>query len=432
MSRLPGLWQSLRHRASVRAVGTMVSSSALGQLAVFSTLPLVTRLYDPAAFGRHALFMSFVGIATVGVCLCLDHRIVSTVDDSEADNVFAAALMTVPLAALASTLALSALVGCSLFGYGALPWWSVPLMAAMITLNGVFSACRSRVLRQQDFLLIARTGLMQNIGRALAPLALYPLVPFWLGLTAGELTGRSVGVWSLTRRAWQRRLGSAVWRDGSAWRAVVRREYRFTGVLFGTVLVDALASQMISPLFAAIYGAQAAGEYFLVSMLLVAPSVLIGAGASDVIHAKGAEIYNRAPAELPAFARQAALALSAVGLAIFVPVYFAAPHVLPLVFGQKWPHVDECVRALVPFAIVGFVASPCSRLLLAINSMNVKVVSDAVRLIGVPVTLYMSHEHGADYVQAMHNLGTFLAAAYFIYFALTYATVVRSARKARS
>lgn len=432
MSRLPELWHNLRRRASVRAVGVMASSSALGQLAVFGTLPLVTRLYDPATFGPHALFMSFVGIATVGVCLCLDHRIVSTVDDTEADEVFAAALMTVPLAALTSALTLSVLVGWNLFGYGALPWWSVPLMAAMTMLNGVFSACRSRVLRQQDFWLIARTGLTQNIGRALAPLALYPLAPFWLGLTGGELAGRSMGVWSLTRRVWQRRLGSAIWGDVSAWGIVVRREYRYTGVLFGTVLVDALASQMISPLFAATYGAQAAGEYFLVSMLLVAPSVLIGAGASDVIHTRGAEIYNRAPAELPAFARQAALALSALGLAIFVPVYFGAPHVLPLVFGQKWPHVDECVRALVPFAIVGFVASPCSRLLPAMNSMNVKVVSDAVRLIGVPVTICISHAHGADYVQAMRNLGTFLAAAYIIYFALTYSAVVRSAQQARS
>ena len=428
MLRLPGLWQNLRRRASVRAVGVMAASSALGQLAVFCTLPLLTRLYEPAAFGLHALFMAFVGVASVGVCMCLDHRIVSTADDAEADNVFAAALMCIPLTASVAVVGLGLLIGFGLFGYQALPWWCVPVMALMILLNGVFSACRSRVVRQQDYALIAGTSLAQNIGRAVAPLLLFPLLPFWFGLTGGELAGRSVGVGKLARRVWQRRLGTAVWRHALPWWALVRKEYNYSALLLGTVLVDACASQMISPLFAATYGAQAAGEYFLVAMILVAPSVLIGAGAADVIHAKGAEIFNRAPRELPAFTRKAALALLALGLAIFIPVFLLAPWIMPLVFGAKWPHIAEAVRALTPFALVGFVASPCSRLLASVNRMKVKVVSDIFRLVGVPLTLFSSHAAGANFPQAMWNLSWFLAAAYLLYFALTYLTVVSSVR----
>lgn len=423
MLKLPPALLALRRKASVRAVGVMAGSSALGQLAVLATLPLLTRLYDPAAFGLHALFMAFVGVASVGVCLCLDHRIVSTPDDETADAMFAAALMSVPVVVLASTGVLAGLIAFDLFGYHRLALWSLPLLAAMIGLNGVFSACRSRVVRQQDFALIARTGLTQNVARALAPLVLFPVLPFWLGLSGGELTGRTMGVRELTRRVWHRRLGAPAWRRPSAWWATVRREYRFTGVLTATVLVDACASQMISPLLAATYGPQAAGEYFLVSMLVVGPSVLVGAAAADVIHAKGAELFHSAPEALMPFARQAALTLLALAFAIFVPLYALAPLVLPPLFGAKWVHIADTVQALTPFSIVAFVASPFSRLLASINRPSVKVVSDAFRLLGVPLALYWSHEAGVGFVQAMWNLSWFLSAAYLFYFLLVYFTV---------
>ena len=432
MLRLPDTMLAFRRRASVRAVGLMAASSGLGQLAIFCTLPVLTRLYDPAAFGLHALFMAFVGAASVAVCLCLDHRTVSTADDAQADNMFAAALMSVPVVALLSAAVLVTLIAFGGFGYHRLPFWSVPLMALMIGLNGVFSACRSRVVRQQDYALIARTGLAQNIARALAPLLLFVPFPFWFGLSAGELAGRSMGVRSLTRRVWQRRRGTAVWRHPRAWWRLVCTEYRFTAVLTATVLVDALASQMISPLLTATYGANAAGEYFVVAMIVVGPSALIGSGAADVIHAKGAELFHGAPVALPAFARKSALVLFGLGLAIFVPVYFAAPYVLPPFFGAKWPHVADAVRAMTPFAVVAFVASPCSRLLASINRPTIKVVSDLVRLAGVPLTLYWSHTAGANFVQAMWNLSWFLAAAYLLYFLLTYAAVAVIAAEFRS
>ncbi len=429
MRRLPGMLHGLRRRASVRAVGVMALSSALGQLAVFATLPILTRLYDPVAFGRHALFMAFVGVASVGVCLCLDHRIVSTVDDEDADNIFAAAVMSVGVTLPLSCLALALLIGSGAFGYAALPFWAVAVMAAMIGLNGISAACRSRVIRQQDYALVARTGLLQNVGRALAPLALFPLAPFWLGVTGGEVAARTLGVRSLTKRVWHRRLDTAAWRQPKIWWSVVRKEYRFTAVLMGTVLVDALASQMISPLLATHYGAHAAGEYFLAAMIIVGPSSLIGAAAADVIHARGADVFRQTPAALPTFMRDAATALLALALVIFIPVYLLAPLVLPLMFGAQWPDVSEVVRNLIPFAVVGFVASPCARLLASINRPTIKVVSDIFRLAGVPLTVHFSAAAGQTFVEAVRNLSWFLVVAYSLYFCLTYFKVSAVVRR---
>ena len=122
--------------------------------------------------------------------------------------------------------------------------------------------------------------------------------------------------------------------------------------------------------------------------------------------------------------RRVALVLLAAGIAIFMPLYAVAPLLLPPIFGAKWPLVAEAVRALTPFIIVAFMASPCSRLLAAVNRPTLKVWSDALRLIGMPIVIYASHAAGKSFIEALQYLGWFLAVAYAFYFALTYFAVL--------
>jgi O-antigen/teichoic acid export membrane protein len=406
----------------------MAVSSGLGQLAILCSLPLLSRLYEPAAFGIHATFMAFVGVVTVPVCLCLEQRIVSTIDDAAADEIYAGALMSVPVTAIIGAGILLIFIAFDFFGYSKLPLWCVPLLALMVGQNGVFVACRSRVIRQRSFSIVAKAGLGQNVARAVAPLMTFIVAPFWFGLTAGEFLGRSAGVYGLARRVWRRRLATQVWGRPRAWWALVKREYVFTGVLMSTVVIDACASQMISPIISSTYGSKATGEYFLVALISIGPSVLIGAAAADVIHAKGSEVFFRDPKALTSLARRSALMLLGLGAAIFLPLYMVAPYLLPKVLGAKWADIGDAVRAFTPFALTAFIASPCSRLLSSVNRPSIKVVSDCVRLIGMPIVLYGSHAAGAPFIQAMWNLSWFLAAAYLLYFALTYAVVAMVAR----
>lgn len=101
---LRGALAAFRGKGSVRAVSVMALYSGLGQIAVLCTVPLLSRLYEPVAFGVHATFMAFVGIVTVPVCLCLEQRIVSTPDDAAADEIYGAALMSVPITAAVGSL----------------------------------------------------------------------------------------------------------------------------------------------------------------------------------------------------------------------------------------------------------------------------------------------------------------------------------------
>lgn len=413
MSRL------LRSRA-LRAIGIMSAATGAGQLAILAALPLLTRLYSPAEFGMYALFSAFVGAASVGVCLCLDLAIVQSRSEHEADELCEACFVSIPLTVILSGALLAALVAAGVFGYAGLPWWGVPLAMVLVALNGIYVASRYRQLREQRYGLLARATLMQSAGRALAPLAWFLVLPNWIGLALGELTGRSLGVRGLTRSLSLFGAGRDLAGWLHHWWYVVRREKKYTTLLLGTVLVDACASLLISPLLASYYGANVAGEYFLVASLLVAPSVLIGTATADVLHARGARLLRDSPEQLPGYLARAAGLLLLAGCAIYGPVYLMAPYVFPVLFGTKWLYMAQIAQAMTPFMIVAFAASPCSRLLLVLNRSELKVVSDLVRLLGTPLVLWAAHYTGQSIMSAVWSLMWFLAFAYALYLALTF------------
>ncbi len=413
--------------STLRAVTEMAGANAVGQLLIFIALPFVARQYGPAAFGMHALVTSFVGVVSVGAGLCLELAIVSGRDTPAADELFAGAIMSTALTTLVAGAAFAALIFFDLFGYGRLPWWSIGIAAAITGLNGLYGAARYRTLRDQRFSVLARVALSQNAGRAVAPIGWHFVVSGWLGLTLGELTGRLVGLRGLLVPLLPRLRATQVWGDVTEWRSLVWRERRFTGALVTLMLIDASASLLIAPLLSGAYGADAAGEYFLVANVLVAPSALIGFAVADIMHVRGARLHLEAPHELPAFMRKFALLLLAVACAIYLPIAIAAPWAFPLLLGERWARAAQIAQAMMPFIIVAFVASPSARLMTAVNRPHWKVWSDALRLAGMPLLIHLCARAHVPFRTAMWYLSWFLAICYLFYFMLT-AYAVSSSR----
>ncbi len=429
---LSGISNRLTSSPALRSIGTMGLASAIGQVAILATTPLVTRLYAPSEFGAFALLTSFSGIATVAACLCLDLAIVQGADDAEADELFAAALRSLPVTALASALVLIALIRFRLFGFENLSLASIPIAVSLVVANGLYLASRYRQLRENRFNLIASATMFQNFGRAVAPLGWYPVSSGWIGLALGELTGRLIGTRALlapiVHSAWR----NAAFRTHVSWWRVVKREWRYTGVLLTSVLIDTSSSLIIAPMLASSYTTAVAGEYYMITTLLNAPLALVGRAFADVIHARSAHLVLVAPAALPGFVRRSAAALLFVGALIYLPIYMLAPTLFPLVFGHKWHLIVPITRALTPFMIMAFVASPCSRVLIAVRHTGVKMVSDVTRLIGAPLTIVLSSQLRMPFETAIFWLGMFLTAAYALYFAAEYLSAVYIGKRGKA
>jgi O-antigen/teichoic acid export membrane protein len=413
----------------VRQIASVVTGTAIGQALLVLVTPLLTRLYDPVAFGAFAVFAAFLGFASVGLSGRLEMLIPSARSESRARGLtWLCCLLVVPVSVVAAA-GYAALVAFGLLGFGALPAWSTALMFVALVATGVFTALRFWHVRRMNFATIGGASARQGAGRALAPVALGLATSTWSGLALGDLAGRLLGIRSLARDAWPalRALSRAA-PFGYA-RALLRHYARRLGVLFPSSLIDAAAAALAVPLFASLYGLKAAGEVALVMRLASAPSALLGGAIADVFHAHFpawlAESRQRALSEL----RRNAIRLGAVGLAIFGPACALAPFVFGPGFGAEWRDAGVVLATLFPALVLAFVVSPLSRAIVAADRLELKLVADVSFLLLPPLVVWLCR--GRPFMDALLAFSLTQTALFAVYGGLIWAAT-RSPRAARA
>ena len=94
----------------LKNIGFQSSGTILAQLVNIASLPIITRLYDPAEIGIFNLFMQALAIATILISFRVEHVVMLPKDDKNASElvgfvagfgVVSCLLMTVILAVLA-------------------------------------------------------------------------------------------------------------------------------------------------------------------------------------------------------------------------------------------------------------------------------------------------------------------------------------------
>ncbi len=413
----------------VGQIASVVTGTAIGQTLLVLVTPVLTRLYDPVAFGAFGVFAAFLGFASVGLAGRLEMLIPSVRAEARARGLaWLCCLLVVPVSAIASG-AYAALVGFGLLGFGALPTWSTGLMFAALVATGVFTTLRFWHVRKMAFAAIGSAAARQGAGRALAPVALALATSGWAGLALGELAGRLLGIRSLARDAWPALCGLFRRLPLAYARSLLRHYARRLSVLFPSTMIDAAAAAVAVPLFAALYGLKAAGEVALVMRIASAPSALLGGAIADVFHAHFpawlAESSERALSEL----RRNALRLAAVGLAIFGPACALAPFAFGPGFGTEWRGAGTVLAVLFPSLLLAFVVSPLSRAIVAADRLELKLVADVAFLLVPPAVVWAFRER--PFLDALLAWSVTQALLFVAYGALI-RTAVRSPRTARN
>jgi lipopolysaccharide exporter len=375
------LFRRLLKSRGIRQAFALGAGTAIGQAAVVAASPIWSRLYDPAAFGRYGLVLSFLSAATVAVSLRFEFAIPIAQDEDEALELALLALIcSIPVSLLAGAIFLIfSLRG--LFGFGAVRTLSVSIVVLSLLLAGSFSILRYWHVRRSDFREIGNALVAQGLARALTPILLSPLHWGWFGLVCGELAGRSFGIRSLGRKVIPKLTRLARRVTISRLRDLLRKYRQYPLVFFPSSMLDALSGAVIVPVVVGIYGLSAGGEFLLAQQIVSAPSALICNSLGDVFHAQLVPGAGRNPARLPEFVLRTALRLLVIAIAVYVPVACVAPFVAVPIFGAPWSRVGLLVTILAPSTIVTTMVTPVSRAMLVSRIPQVKLLADVVKLV---------------------------------------------------
>jgi O-antigen/teichoic acid export membrane protein len=347
--------------AFARGVVTLASGTAIAQLVLALAVPLLTRLYTPADYGALAVYSSTLTVLVVVASLRYEAAIPLPEDDATAGSLLA--LSFVLLAAMAALVSLLVWLAGDAFvtavNVPALrPYrWLIPVgfLGA-----GAYQALSYWAIRRGDFARVARTKLSQGAGQVVAQVALGFARAGAPGLLVGDVIGRVAGGGGLALLVLRTRPTARVTRASLV--SAATRYRRFPLLTTWAGLLNIASLQLPSILFAASFGAAAAGLYALSYKMLVLPTMLVGQAVGQVFLSRAATVA-REPERLRQLTERTALVLFACGLPVFAAVALGGPRLFATVMGSQWEQAGRYAQVLAPWFVVWLVSSPLSGLL---------------------------------------------------------------------
>jgi lipopolysaccharide exporter len=356
-----GSRRSIPGGAFARHVVTLASGTAFGQLLLVLALPVLTRLYTPSDYGALAVYSSTLTVLLVLASLRFEAAIPLPEDDRVAGALLAMSLLTL----VGVTVVVAALVwltGDALVTRANVPalrpyLWLLPIGLAG---GGAFQALSYWAIRRHAFARIARAKASQGVGQVAAQIGFGVLGAGAPGLLVGDVIGRVAGGGGLIVQALRDQAFTGLTRRSLAEAATRYRRFPLLLTVSGLFNVGSL--QLPSILFAAGFGAAAAGLYALSYKILVLPTMLVAQAVGQVFLSRAAAVASD-PARLRSLCERTALGLFAGGLPAFFTLAIAGPRLFSTIMGPQWEQAGSYAQVLAPWFALWLVSNPLSGIL---------------------------------------------------------------------
>src|SRR5690606_6919331 len=211
-----------------RGVVTLSGATAISQLVTVAALPVLTRLYDPHAFGVAGAYAGMIGL--VVVVATFRYELAIPLPRSDRGGLHVAAISLFALLFIAIVAGLAAPFVFSQW-VGEETGLSSSAFAALVVVGtltaGAYAIANYWAVRKSRFGVIARTRIQQGVAGAGTQLALGFAGFGALGLILGQIIGQCAGLVRLAANmaADNRRTGARIHRHGLAWAASRYRRF---------------------------------------------------------------------------------------------------------------------------------------------------------------------------------------------------------------
>jgi len=404
-----------------RSVTLLAGGTALGQAITVLVSPILTRLYTPEDFGIFGVYASILGIVTVVASLRYEYALPLPEDDETAANILVLCFL---LLLGMTTLSWFAIQG---LGNRIVSWANVPGLQPYLWLIplGVLGAGTYQILnywavRKRDFPRIARTRLSRGMARAALQVGVGFAHSGPLGLLLGQFAGETAGSASLSLAAWRK--------DRAPFKAVSLRGIRQAGTrykrfpLFSTwgSLLDALGGNVPQLLFAAFYGAVAAGWFGLGQRVIAAPLNIVVDSVAQVYFGEAARLPRDDPKAMKRLFFKLTGRLALIGGIPVAVICALAPWFFAIVFGPGWGTAGRYVQILGPMFAVRFAIVPLSHTLNVLERQDLYLIWDGTRFVLVVGALLMGRLLAFSHITAIGVYSLSMLTAYLFLWGLAW------------
>jgi O-antigen/teichoic acid export membrane protein len=375
----------------LRNIMTVLSGTVLAQLIGVLCLPVLTRLYDPSAFGQYQIYLSGMSILLMAVAFRYEVALLSAEKGRAFKNLFALTLRICLFSTLASVVVIL------LFG----PWLAqtVPsaghilwLFPAGMLLGGIFQAMTFLPIRHRDYKLAASSKVVQ-VGGFVGFSILFSFS--WIagiGLAIGDMLGRILATIQILRKSPREEV--IFWRKLS-WadaKEALRMHRSFPLYVFPGTLITAISLSVVPLTFATHFSVEVAGQYALVERFLFIPVGMIAFAVSQVFSGDLAEEIRTNPADTHRKFRHLLKMLGLMAAAFAGLGWLILETAVPIVFGSQWALAGELATVALPFVALMFLSSPVNMVLVISGYRKTQFGWDMSRSAALILTYWLLRE----------------------------------------
>jgi O-antigen/teichoic acid export membrane protein len=342
----------------------LATGTALGQIIVVASAPILSRLYTPEMFGTFGLFNAVViTLATISG-FRFEFAILLPGEDRDGYDLLRLQLLLTLLVAILMGLLCVLIPGGIARGLGDPDLGLVLWMAGpAILLFGGFNGLNFWNTRQRHFGRLAKAKVAGNLCTVIGQIATASLwFPASWGLIGGLILGKGVEdglLWSGIRKQDRRRFDrQGLWAN---MKRLASRYRKFPQYHTGSSLINTLAWQLPPVLLALFFNTGIVGFYVLGERVIRVPMNVVGKAISQVFFRQGTDA--RREGTLATVFVQTVRMLSIIGLLPSLILTILGRDLFVVVLGPDWAEAGVFVQILAPWAFVWFLSSPLSTLI---------------------------------------------------------------------
>lgn len=359
MSRIASFVTIFARSRFLKQVAIVMAGSGLAQVLTVLAAPLLSRLYEPSAFGLFSLYTSIVSVVAGIIAWRYEVAIVLPEQNEDAGSLLILSLLIVlGMSGAVFFVMLWASTGDFLPFVRAdiTPWlWWVPVSVLAM---GAYQCLSYWSTRQQSFTRLSASQVLRSAGVSATQLAGGVMSAGASGLIVGQILGQVLI--SVV-------LGVQVWRDDkhllatscnwSGIKQVAKRYARFPFYNSPQTLLNAISQNIPSVLLMQSFGAAVVGWYALAVRMIEMPLSLLGKSLSQVYFQRISQAYHQGD-NLYAHLKKTTLSLAVAALFPSILVIAYGPWLFALVLGEEWREAGHYARWIVAWLFFGFLNSP--------------------------------------------------------------------------
>ena len=369
-----------------RNVLTLVTGTSIANVIPIIIMPVLTRLWSPNDFGMFAIYMALVGILGTLSAGRLDMALILPKKNKDAVGMLIIGLVLSIIFVLLLYLVIFILDQVLSISKFSVESWHYFLPIGVF-LYVSYSMMISWHNRNKNYKLMAQSRVIQSSTISFAQIFTGLVTKFNFGLIFSDLIGRLLSIIFIIKGTGLLKIKIKKINNIK----LLKRYKKFPLIEAPASFINVLSHQLPIIVLPLIFSPVVAGLYFLVIRVLMMPTSLISSAMLEVFKNRAQEDFRRTGSCSPIFIKMG-LALFSIGVVPAIVLVFFAPTLFLFVFGPEWREAGEYAQIIAPLALIQFVCSPLSYVLIFREKLFLDLKLQTLFLILVVIALILAAE----------------------------------------